>query len=311
MKLFDTHCDTAVRCYNNFQPGGVKTPLADNPFHISLKHAAAFEQYTQFFAIWDDDAMEPEEGYGFFQFVYDNFLQELQKNQPQAALCTAVNEMGQTQTSALLAVENGKLLNGRMERLEHLYTKGVRLMTLTWNGSNCIGHGMSVPEGGGLTAFGKEAVRKMNDMGMVVDVSHLNDQGFYDVARVANAPMIASHSNSRAVCNHLRNLTDDQIHVLCASRGLIGLNFSTHFLSESPAAAYEDLLHHIYHMLDLGAEDVLCLGADFDGTDVPAQLEGLSKMEDLYVYLKSTDLGCRLTDKIFYENAFQFFKNML
>lgn len=311
MKLFDTHCDTAVRCYNNFKKDGTKTPLRDNNFHISLKQADEMEQYTQLFAIWDDDSMEPDEGFSFFQAVYENFLEEVRKNSSQMGLCKTADELAAKQVTALLTVENGKLLGGDLDRLAYLYDCGVRLMTLVWNGSNCIGNGVFAEDTAGLTGFGREAVRAMNKMGMVVDVSHLNDAGFYDVARAVDAPFIASHSNSRSVCGHPRNLMDEQIKIICQSGGLIGLNFGEKFIADKTENTYEQLMRHIYHILDLGGENALCFGADFDGTDVPPALNGLMTMENLYDYMKNTDLGAALTDKIFYENAFQYFKNVL
>lgn len=311
MKLFDTHCDTAVRCYNNFQKDGQKTALYENDFHISLKKAAFLEQYTQLFAIWDDDVMEAEDCFRFFREVYNNFLEELAKNSDCTGLCKTAADLEHKQNTAILAVENGKLLNGQADRLHYLYDCGVRLMTLVWNGMNCIGNGVFAADKSGLTQFGRRCIRIMNDLGMVVDVSHLNDAGFYDVAGIAQAPFIASHSNCRAVCAHPRNLTDDQIQIICKSGGLIGLNFGVKFISDMPGETYPQLMRHVYHILELGGEDALCFGADFDGTDVPVELNGLSHMEGLYHFMKNTDLGQSLTDKIFYENAFQFFKNML
>lgn len=312
MKLFDTHCDTAVRCYNNFQKDGVKTPLYDNPFHISLKKAEDMEQYIQLFAIWDDDAMEEEACFQFFLDVYQNFLRELICNKDRIGFCQTGAELTRKKNTAILSVENGKLLGGKLDRLDYLYQCGVRLMTLVWNGSNCIGNGVLAEDTSGLTDFGRVVLRRMSELHMTVDVSHLNDAGFYDVAKHADAPFIASHSNSRSVCAHPRNLTDAQIKIICGNGGLIGLNFGDQFISQGTTGdAYGQLMQHVHHILELGGEDCLCFGADFDGTDVPDALNGLSKMQDLYYFMKNSDLGLSLTDKIFYHNAFQFFQTML
>lgn len=314
MKLFDTHCDTAVRCYNGFggREGDVNgTPLLDNTFHISLKKAEYLAQYTQLFAIWDDDAMEPDEGFRFFKDALAFFHGELEKNSDRIALCRRGADLDSAKNIAILAVENGKLLNGDMARLHFLYEQGVRLMTLTWNQSNCIGHGAFSGMAEGLTAFGRAVIKEMNRMKMTVDVSHLNDAGFFDVACTATAPFIASHSNCRAVCNHPRNLTDEQIREICGNGGLIGLNFGGKFISETSGDAYTGLMRHVYHILNLGGEDCLCFGADFDGTDVPEQLNGITAMQALYDFMSQTDLGAALTDKIFYQNAFHYFQNML
>ena len=131
---------------------------------------------------------------------------------------------------AILSVEGGSAAAGSLDNIRSMYRDGVRLMTLTWNAENELGHGVWSPEGGGLSPFGKEAVALMNRLGMIVDVSHLSDAGFADVAKISENPFVASHSCSRALCPHRRNLTDEMFSVIRDRGGLVGINFCREFL---------------------------------------------------------------------------------
>lgn len=187
--------------------------------------------------------------------------------------------------SPVLTVEGGAVLGGKLANLEKLADRGVKMMTLTWNGENELGGGADTALG--LTPFGREALKEMERLSIVADVSHASDALFYDVAEIAEKPIVASHSNARAVCPHRRNLTDRQFQILRDKGGLVGLNFCVHFLREDSNAHFEDLLRHADHFWSLGGETTLCLGSDYDGTDVPPELDGIEKMQDLYeLFLK-------------------------
>ena len=195
--------------------------------------------------------------------------------------------------------------------LGRLWQDGVQMMTLTWNGVNEIGSGSDDP-GMPLTPFGREVVARMEQLGMVVDVSHLNDPGFWDVARVARRPFIATHSDSRAVCGHSRNLTDDQFKAIRDAGGIVGINFCTMFLAPVEEGCREvspgQLMAHVLHFLDLHGEDTVALGSDFDGTTLPAFMEDATSLPVLRELMLSAGLGERLTDKICFQNALDFWK---
>ncbi len=169
--------------------------------------------------------------------------------------------------AALLTVEGGEALAGRLEVLRMFYRLGVRGITLTWNGRNDLGDGVDESgTGGGLTRFGVAVVREMNRLGMVIDVSHLSARGFWDVMRESAAPVIASHSNCRALCDHPRNLDDDQIRALAAAGGVVGLCFYPDFVHrETPSL--ESWLDHAEYVAGLAGVDCIGLGSDFDGMD--------------------------------------------
>lgn len=305
MKLFDLHCDTAGECYIK----GVD--LKSNNMHISLDRAGYLEKYCQLFAIWIADTFTESEAMDYFNSAAENFKSQISVNSDVIDLLESKFDFDSKKITGILTVENGKLLANDLSTLDYLKSKGVRLITLTWNDKNCIGNGAFSEDLSGLTDFGKSVVRKMNDVGVVVDVSHLNDNGFAHVAKIANAPFVASHSNCRSLCNHKRNLTDAQIKIICENKGLIGLNFSKSFISESEEKPFEKLLEHIHHILELGGEDVVCLGADFDGTDVPERLNGIHFIPGFYNFLADSDLGKKLTDKIFFENAYNYFTKQM
>ena len=172
--------------------------------------------------------------------------------------------------SAILTLEEGGVINGKMEYLEELYQQGIRLITLTWNYENCIGFPNSRDEKLmqlGLKPFGIEVVNRMNELGMMIDVSHLSDGGFWDVIRHSKKPMVASHSNARTLCDHPRNLTDEMIKALAEQGGVAGVNFYPYFLHKSGKSTAEGIADHIWHMYQVGGEDVVAFGTDFDGFD--------------------------------------------
>ena len=179
------------------------------------------------------------------------------------------------------------------------------MVTLTWNGENAIGSGSQTDHG--LTAFGREAVRELIRWGIVLDVSHLNDRGFWDLMEETDGPVAASHSNARAMCPHRRNLTDRQAREIARRGGLVGLNYYSPFLrSDGRAAEFEDVYRHAAHFLELGLEHCLALGSDFDGADLPPCLDGCEKVPELGRYLEEK-LGRDTAEKVLWKNAWDFF----
>ena len=161
----------------------------------------------------------------------------------------------------------------------------------------------------GLTPFGKLAVKEMEKEGIVIDISHASEALFYDVAGNTERPFIATHSNSKVLCKHPRNLTDDQFRIICNRGGLVGLNYFKALLNDAPAKAdIEDLFAHAEHFLSLGGADVVAMGSDFDGSDMPHGITGLESVEDIANVFLRHNLPEALVDKIFFENAASFFK---
>ena len=163
----------------------------------------------------------------------------------------------------------------------------------------------------GLKSFGKRMVEEMNELGMIVDVSHLSDGGFWDVAKISKKPFVASHSNARAVTNHPRNLTDSMIRTIAEKGGVIGINFCPSFLSDKKISTINGLLRHIYHIYQVGGEDVLALGSDLDGISGKIQLDGCDKISLLAESLKRYRMSDRVLEKMWYKNALRVFHDTL
>lgn len=221
--------------------------------------------------------------------------------------------------AGILTLEEGGVLNGKIERLEELYEKGIRLVTLTWNYENCLGSPNSCDlevMSRGLKPFGKEVVERMNDLGMPIDVSHLSDGGFWDCIKVSRFPIVASHSNARALCPHPRNLTDEMLHALGNKGGVAGVNFYSAFLKKAgkrkaadtgnDRAGLMDIALHAARILNQAGEDALALGTDLDGFDrdsLPYGIRDVQDMEKVWEEMKRAGLTERQIEKAAYENV--------
>lgn len=307
MKYLDFHCDTIGECYLQ------NKSLSENDLHIDLKRVAVLSAYAQLFAVWIPDEKRGESAFSYYCAVRDRFYQEVENNAERIVHCVSKADLqsalAEKKTAAILTVEGGSVLGGDLERLDSLYRDGVRLMTLTWNGTNEIGNGCFAENPGGLTAFGKAVVQKMQKIGMLVDVSHLNERGFFDVAEYTGKPFVASHSNAKIVDNPYaaaRNLTDAQIRLLAERDGIIGLNFCADFLGNNEDTGMDAVLRHLTHFLELGAEKALAFGGDFDGCTVHPSLNGIEHIPMLFDYLLQHGIAESVLEDIFFQNGYRF-----
>ena len=222
--------------------------------------------------------------------------------------------------SAFLTIENGFLVRGKFENIKKVYDMGVRLITLTWNDPNCFGFCHSAnPEEmkRGLTDFGKEGVEYMQELGMLVDVSHLSDGGFWDVAELskrAGKPFVASHSNCRALCPATRNLTNEMIHALADCGGVAGLNFEPSFLNADCAdklSRVTRMCDHVIHLIDKGGIECVGIGTDFDGIRGEFEIADCTDMDLLFAALHLRGLSDDAIEKIAYGNVARVVKEAL
>lgn len=192
-------------------------------------------------------------------------------------------------TGLLLTIEDGGVCGQDLSNVQKVFDLGVRLITLTWNYENAFG----IPNGneGGLKPLGIEAVEEMNRLGILVDVSHLSDDGFWDVQKYSKRPFLASHSNARAVTGHQRNLTDDMIRAVAQAGGVIGLNFAPAFLGGEEESRVSDMVRHVLHIREKGGAEVLALGSDFDGIGGKLEIDGPDKFELLWEALRRAGLS--------------------
>lgn len=281
--------------------------------HFSLSAIPKGVRWCQCCAIFIPDGLEGEEAVAYYDFHRRSFQRQMEALSGKVLPCRTAADIEaawrQGKAAAVLTVENGSALAGRLDRIEALARDGVRMMTLTWNGENKIGSGNVTDHG--LSPFGREAVRELERQGVILDVSHLNDQGFADLLKTAQKPFAASHSNARAVCGHKRNLTDDQIREMVRRGCLIGLNYYNAFLREDgQPAAPDDLWRHAEHFLELGAEHCLALGSDADGADLPLWLDGPVQFAGLYQFFLDRGLTASQAEGILWRNARNFFKEI-
>lgn len=304
MKLFDLHCDTLTECVKS------KQELYSNNLSVSFEKGNFFENYVQTFAIWFPDGMSIKDVDLYYKNHLTFYKKQIDRNKDFAiSINTAANfddAFEQKKTGAVLSVEGGCVIGDDLKNIKKLKNDGVKLLTLTWNGENNLGFGCDVNSG--LKPFGKQAVQELERQNIIVDVSHLSEKGFYDVAEIATQPFIASHSNAKAVFNHKRNLTDEQISIIKLNKGLIGVNFYGSHLSGRKKAGISDLLLHIDHLLSQGCEDVVALGSDYDGCDVIDDLKTVDRIEFLCENMKKCGYSDSLTEKIMFKNAVDFFK---
>lgn len=310
LSLIDTHCDTAFELYHR------KQSINSNNCHISLTGAEEYANYTQFFAVWADKRKSDDECYSDFLAISDNLGAEIEKNGDKIAFVKSFYDMENAWKSgkraAFLAVEDARILGGRIERLEELSRRGVKYLTLMWGGQTCIGASHDVE--GGLSDFGREVVKECFEYGILPDVSHSNEQVTDEVCEMAlslNKPFIASHSNSFELYPHTRNLRKKHLDAIIKLGGIVGISLCPPHLKDvrnGEACTAEDVFAHIDSYMSLGARDVLGLGCDLDGTNLP---DGFSGVGDLYK-IADTCLSHGYSDedveKIFYKNYYEFIK---
>ena len=305
MEFFDLHCDTLYAAVTK------QTPLYQNNLAVSVRRGLCHKPWVQCFAVWIPDTLRGEEATRFFDKACDYLYEQAGQHSGELVICTTKEELVAAvqgrRCAALLTVEGGAVLNGKLETLDHLASRGVRMMTLTWNGSNELGDGVKVQRPKGLTAFGKQAVAKMGRLHMAVDISHASEPLFYDVASFYDGPLVASHSNAKAVCPHPRNLTNEQFEQIRRRGGLVGLTLERSFLATGGDVSCTSVLRHADHFLSLNGAETLALGTDFDGADMPDDLNAIEKMETLYETFLRHGYEEALVRAIFFGNAFRFF----
>ena len=211
-------------------------------------------------------------------------------------------------STAVFTVENGKLIGNDLDMIKRLAEYGVKMLTLTWNGDNTIACGALTENDKGISDFGTMAVRELEKQKIIIDASHLSDKSFYELARISKKPFVASHSNSRAVCDNRRNLTDGQFSLIRDRGGIVGLNFHRFFLNKDGNASIKDVAAHLEHFLSLGGENTVAIGSDFDGSDIPCDIKNILGIERIYEYLLRLNYSEELLDKLFWTNAANFFE---
>lgn len=317
--VVDLHCDTIMGLYHNKDK-----KLLSNDLQIDINKLIEGGYLAQTFAMFVF-LKGTDSPYKTCNEMIDLFYREFEENKDKIHIALNYNELLENQknglVSGILSIEEGAVVEGSLENLIHFYNRGVRMICLNWNFINGIGHpnlkfidNKPVKEPNtelGLTEFGLKMVKKMEELGMIVDVSHLSDKGFWDVYNNTKKPFIASHSNARSICNHPRNLTDEMIKALDARGGVMGLNFAKDFINESADMSYvDDIVRHALHIIKVGSINVLAFGTDFDGIERNTEVDNVSMMQVFYQKFKDVGLKDSEIEKIFYKNFLRVFKEV-
>ncbi|MDO5411141.1 MAG: membrane dipeptidase [Lachnospiraceae bacterium] len=323
--LIDMHCDTLFELKRN--PG---QSLIENNLSIDIAKLHKGGYLLQNFAMFVHNS-EGTDPYEACLELYEIFQKQMELGKSKIRPVTTVHEIEENQKegllSAMLTIEEGAVCRGETDILEEFYEKGVRMMTLTWNFENEIGFPNCIIDADGrrkpfenteqgLKPAGFEMIEAMESMGMIVDVSHLSDAGFYDVAAKLRVPFAASHSNSREICPHPRNLTDEMLHILGEKGGVAGLNLYGAFVnpmltSGEEECRREDLLKHVHHMADAGGIECVALGTDFDGFSGEGEIRTAADLADFPEYLHKSGFSWEEVDKITYKNVLRVYNEVL
>ena len=319
MNTFDMHCDTLYRLY--FENNGRDT-LRENSFQVDLLKLKKIKAMGQFFALFFDvkDERELKIGQtpwdvftGMHKLYKDEILKSPELIKEAFTYKDLILNKESGVLSSILTLEGAESIMGDMKKLKEIHKRGVRLMTLTWNHENELAYPNKHKDFRtfGLKDKGIEAISLMNDLGMIIDVSHLSDGGFYDVIKHSRKPFIASHSNARSLLDHPRNLSDPMIKALADKGGVTGLNFCSSFLDGGSLCRIEDLLNHSLYLLNKGGEDFLALGTDYDGIENDLEIENIGELEKLDSAFRKKGITSRQLEKIYNKNILRIFKEVI
>lgn len=308
--MIDLHCDTIMQLLDHPDSGD----LYRNTWKIDIEKLQKAHSKVQDFALFINLG-KMNDPYGRYEemrnlcttqiHLYGEHIQHVLSYQD----VESVYESGKI--GALMSIEEGGVLGGDLDKLKQAYQDGVRLITLTWNYPNGLGEPHCGEQHKKLTPKGIEFVEAMQDLGIIVDCSHLNDAGTEQLGDILDAPFVASHSNAREVTAHTRNLPDNLIKLIANKGGVIGLNFAQSFLGTSPVSRIEDIVKHGLYLINKGGEDVVALGTDFDGIKPNTEIKDASEMYRLYDAFKEAGLSVEQCEKLFWKNTDRLLKEIL
>ena len=308
--MIDLHCDTIMQLLDHPDSGD----LYRNTWKIDIEKLQKAHSKVQDFALFINIG-KTNDPYGRYEemrnlcttqiHLYGEHIQHVLSYQD----VESVYESGKI--GALMSIEEGGVLGGDLDKLKQAYQDGVRLITLTWNYPNGLGEPHCGEQHKKLTPKGLEFVEAMQDLGIIVDCSHLNDAGTEQLGDILDVPFVASHSNAREVTAHTRNLPDNLIKLIANKGGVIGLNFAQSFLGTSPVSRIDDIVKHGLYLINKGGEDVVALGTDFDGIKPNTEIKDASEMYRLYDAFKEAGLSVEQCEKLFWKNADRLLKEIL
>ena len=277
IKFFDLHCDTPYECFTK------KEEFLNNTLAVSAAKGAVFDEWYQTFAVWIKD--DTENPFGLYKKIITDFKAKL-KDKPH-------------NLTPIFALEGGAAIENT-DKLYEMRADYISFITLAWNGENRIAGGCKTESD--LTDYGGKVIEIMNSLKIACDLSHLNEKSFYSAIDRTKYP-IATHSNCKEIHNHIRNLTDNQIKLICEKGGIIGLCPYPEFLG---GEVCEKMYQNVFRICDMGYENNISIGTDFDGARQADVLKDVSKIPQFYTELKQKGLTDNLLHKIFYKNGIDF-----
>ena len=310
--VFDLHCDTALGLLK--PEVAANGGLLKNNLHIDLERASKLPGYCQCFACFTTPAMQQWMGKSptdIFEQELSMIVGQVEMNRDKIELAFTADDVEENRKngkmSAILTIEGPAGIGFDPQLLEMMQKVGFRITSLGWNEKNDL-TGSNVT-GGGLTDKGREFLREAQRLGMLIDVSHISDEGFWDIMKITNKPIIATHSNSRAVCGHSRNLTDDMFRAICETGGVAGFNQCAPFVGEKPDL--NTVCDHILHFLEIDPDGKhIALGGDLDGCDeLPAGFDGIQSYPAMATALLQRGVGEKIVENIYWNNAMEVFRH--
>lgn len=324
MKIADMHCDT-ISALLKKQRAGLADTLFENTLHMDLQRMRRADYLLQNFALFVDQK-ECGNPYEEAKAEYAVFKEKMEENEEWISQVLSYKDIEDNRSagklSAVLTIEEGEVCQGNVDKLKEFYDLGVRMMTLVWNYDNSLStsavHSLSPNprkyqgDRPGLTETGLEFVQRMEELGMIVDVSHMSDEGIEDMLSVTRKPFVASHSCARALCPHRRNLTDEFIRRMGEKGCVIGVNFYSRFLKDGmDFSKTEWIAEHILHMVHIGGIECIGLGSDFDGIDCGLELKNCEGMQLLAECLRKRGMTEGQIEQIFYKNVLRLYGELL
>lgn len=333
MKVVDMHCDTIGELFDS-QINGEGGTILENRFHMDLQKMEKGDYLLQNFALFVHLG-RTDRPFEQAMKMADLFFTEMEAHPDKIGIVRSWADIEKNKKegrmSAMLTLEEGGICQGELSYLRDFYRLGARMMTLTWNFQNELGfpnkrisQGDELPPvnlpdtENGLTEKGIQFVEEMERLGMIIDISHLNDAGIWDVFRYTKKPFVASHSNARALASHPRNLTDDMIRALAERGGVAGINYCAMFLRDGdyragqPEYSYcRDMVAHMKHMKQIGGIGVIGLGSDFDGIGSIVEMKDCSGMQLLADEMSSQGFTTGEIEAVFHENVLRVYKELL
>ncbi len=297
MFLVDGHCDTIQVALDK------RIDLDDEKLSFNLKQAREKTPIIQMTAAFVNPSYENS-----FQKANDiiNYFEKQIKKYPEEILQVKTKQdilkvEKEKKIGCLLTIENGRAIENKIENIDYFYDKGVRIMSVTWNEDNLLGCGAQTKQDNGLTELGKQYIQRLNQKKIIIDISHSSEKTFWDTIKISEKPIVATHSCCHTLCQHPRNLKDEQIKQIAKDNGIIGICYCTTFLSETGIAGTREIAKHIAYIANLVGINYVGVGSDFDGLEeenIPVDLKNIGQIEKLVQELRKVGFHENEIEKI-------------